>query len=434
MMKSTEWDLQFVPTMGSRLSERNNSVRLCVLGGSSVATVQLAQALSDWPGGPERRPALEIVLHGRDERKLSTVATQFSSETKTFAKVSSTHILEHALAGADIVLVQVRIGGLTARSFDESFPARAGLPGEETLGPGGLANAMRTVQSLESTWESMRSVCPSAFVIVLTNPAGIVRQSAAMHGMRAVEVCDSPVAFINATAKSLGKSSDEVARRYVGMNHLGWYVPINGAELDSLSSGQAVAPNVVRAHGAVPLGYVRYYVDQESILESQKDRPTRAEQLMELETEAMKKLTSSEMPDVNARPAPWYSLGVVPVIDAYVCGSDSSFVLGSANSGRLAALPDEVTVEGCVKFTSSGAMELLDLVTLPLIPSSILSRQATYEQLAIQAAHESNEERIFAAMLANPMVATARQAEVLTAALLEQRLSESIMVRRGTKT
>jgi hypothetical protein len=45
------------------------SMRLAVLGGSAVATVQLVEALADWPGGEARRPAgLELVLHGRSER------------------------------------------------------------------------------------------------------------------------------------------------------------------------------------------------------------------------------------------------------------------------------------------------------------------------------------------------------------------------------
>jgi hypothetical protein len=45
------------------------SCRLAVLGGSAVSTVQLIDALADWPGGPARRPdGLELVLHGRSWR------------------------------------------------------------------------------------------------------------------------------------------------------------------------------------------------------------------------------------------------------------------------------------------------------------------------------------------------------------------------------
>ena len=51
--------------------------------------------------------------------------------------------LTTALEGADVVLNAVRVGGLAARVFDESYPQRHRCPGEETMGPGGLANALR---------------------------------------------------------------------------------------------------------------------------------------------------------------------------------------------------------------------------------------------------------------------------------------------------
>lgn len=45
------------------------SRRLAVLSGSAVSTVQLIEALADWPGGQARRPdGLELVLHGRSWR------------------------------------------------------------------------------------------------------------------------------------------------------------------------------------------------------------------------------------------------------------------------------------------------------------------------------------------------------------------------------
>ena len=49
-------------------------MRLVVLGGSASATPELADALGRWPGGTERRPPLEIVLHGRTVERLEIVA------------------------------------------------------------------------------------------------------------------------------------------------------------------------------------------------------------------------------------------------------------------------------------------------------------------------------------------------------------------------
>ena len=50
-----------------------------------------------------------------------------------------------ALDGADFVLVQLRVGGQAARLVDETLPLRFGVIGQETTGAGGFAKALRTV-------------------------------------------------------------------------------------------------------------------------------------------------------------------------------------------------------------------------------------------------------------------------------------------------
>src|SRR6478736_5891504 len=50
-----------------------------------------------------------------------------------------------AIDGADVVLLQLRVGGQAARFGDETLPPRFGLVGQETVGAGGFAKALRTV-------------------------------------------------------------------------------------------------------------------------------------------------------------------------------------------------------------------------------------------------------------------------------------------------
>lgn len=50
------------------------ALRLAVVGGSGASSPELVDALADWPGGRERRPALEVVLQGRNAEKLALVA------------------------------------------------------------------------------------------------------------------------------------------------------------------------------------------------------------------------------------------------------------------------------------------------------------------------------------------------------------------------
>jgi len=326
--------------------------------------------------------------------------------------------LTAALRGADVVLVQVRIGGLSARAFDESFPWAVDLPGEETLGPGGFSNALRTLAALGPVWRAVAATCPLALVIVLTNPAGIVRRAAAEAGLTVVEVCDSPLTHLAALADRLARPVDALIGGYVGMNHVGWWVPDRTGDLDTVADVGGVDVDVVAAYGASPLPYLRYYAHPERLLDAQRNRPTRAEALMALEQAALRRLAAAGSPDPTARPAPWYSLGVLPVLRAWVGGQDTRTVLGTANGTRIAGLHAAATVEGPT-WVREREITPEPLAPLPAVPESLLRRHATYEDLAQRAAAELSRVSLLRALLVNPMVPSADRARRLVQAMID---------------
>jgi len=138
-------------------------------------------------------PPLELRLFGRDPRRAELIARFCSSraEARAEARVPAgartasdsaarairfvaAPTLEAALTGADVVVNQVRVGGFAARSHDETFPLRFGLPGDETIGPGGLANALRSVPVALEFARQVERFAPRAPFLQLTNPMGIV--------------------------------------------------------------------------------------------------------------------------------------------------------------------------------------------------------------------------------------------------------------------
>jgi 6-phospho-beta-glucosidase len=390
-------------------------MRLCVFGGSSVATVQLAEGLvRRFPDGLGSGPGdADLVLIGRNSGRLNQIGDQCRAVLDGLLSVRVQLDGPGAFDGADVVLVQARIGGLEARRFDESFPHVVGLPGEETLGPGGLANALRTVRGLEEVWDRIAADAADALVVVLTNPAGIVRAAAARHGLNAVEVCESPHAFLGAVGAVIGQTFDDLATRYVGLNHAGFFVPDNPADLPLLADCTLVDGEVVAALAALPLPYLRYYLHPRRQLDGQKGRPTRAEALMQLEAEARSRLAGGEVPNSDARPAPWYELAFLPLLDAWWHGATGPLLVGAANEGRLPSLPDGATIEGPVRVPRSGAIQPLDPVPLPKLAESLLARHALYEELALEAALDPTPTALVRALLANPMVTDAEQAERL---------------------
>src|SRR5207249_5598677 len=99
--------------------------------------------------------------------------------------------LEPALAGADFVLIQIRVGGQAARLVDETVPLACGCIGQETTGAGGLAKALRTVPVVLEIAERARELAaPGAWIVDFTNPVGIVTRALLDHGHRAVGLCN----------------------------------------------------------------------------------------------------------------------------------------------------------------------------------------------------------------------------------------------------
>ena len=210
----------------------------------------------------------------------------------------------------------------------ESFPHDFGLPGEETIGPGGFANALRTVPQLRETWNEITELAPGATVVDLTNPAGIVQQAVQREWtFRIREVCNSPVTFTRAIAERLGRPVARVARRYVGLNHCGWYVPESADELELLADlVTGMDPSVVRLYEAVPAPYVRCYASPDRQLEAQRGKTTRADELRLLDAQLVAAYRAGPGTTTARRGAPWYGLAVLRLIDALVNGTDDVLV------------------------------------------------------------------------------------------------------------
>src|SRR5215212_1113995 len=98
-------------------------MKIVVLGGSAQSTPTLFAYLS----GIKGVPAVHITLLGRNETNLASVAraakllVSDAPITVDYSGIQP-HELDGALDGADVVLLQIRVGGYAGREFDETFP------------------------------------------------------------------------------------------------------------------------------------------------------------------------------------------------------------------------------------------------------------------------------------------------------------------------
>lgn len=392
--------------------------KLTVIGGSGVYTPLLFDAIIK----QEAEVGLdEICLNGRTAPKLEKVATlcqNLIAQSTVDLEVNYTTDRAEALRGADYVLTQIRVGGMEARAHDEEFPLQYDIIGEETVGPGGFANAFRTVPVMLKIAREIEEYAPEALVINLTNPASIVQQALNREtDLEVVSVCDLPVDVQSKMAAVLGAAASALTVDYHGLNHLGWYTGIYLAGENKIETVLAAAeeldlgidPDLIRNLGVIPVPYLKYYYHhRREVAKAQNKDELRARELLasqEAITEALAE-DKTRIPEIiYERGAIWYSAVIVPFLTALNQEQEQRFILNISNQGLIPHLDEEVVVEVPAVVNSAGIKPLQASET-PRALKGLLQTEANYRQLATEAAVSQCREAAVQALLANPLVSS----------------------------
>jgi len=321
--------------------------------------------------------------------------------------------LNEAFDGADIILNQIRVGGFRARYFDEAYPTKWGLLGEETLGLGGFFNATRTIPVVLDLAHLAESLAPNAWWVNLTNPAGMVLQAITQKThLRAVSLCDIPAMLLRLSTEMLENSSIECD--YVGVNHIGWLTgarsQMDGENLlprliQRWDSTYPIAPADLFADGIIAAPYVRYLYYPEDFHPKLPVDHTRALELIELENHlftAYRDLGVRALPDqvsqlVQSRHAEWYREVVVPVLGALSGSHPESFVL-------QVPVMEGAVEERPVLLDRTGFSVLPAWGTRPNWMEAMIQSQRTYESTAVEAILSHNVEAAIHALGLSPWV------------------------------
>jgi 6-phospho-beta-glucosidase len=252
-------------------------MKVVLLGGGGFRVPLIHRALLDSALAID-----EIVLQDVSEHRLQVIADVLRGDGPA---LRATTDLDDALAGADLVLAALRIGGLDGRVRDERDALALGLIGQETVGAGGLASALRVVPVVDHVARRIAELAPGAWVVSMTNPAGIATETMArvLDG-RVLGVCDSPVALIRRACAaldldpgpSLATVTDRVDVDYLGLNHLGWLraLRLDGVDLlprllaapdrlNRIEEARLFGADVLQALGMLPNEYLYWYYARE---------------------------------------------------------------------------------------------------------------------------------------------------------------------------
>jgi len=409
-------------------------IKVAVIGGGSTYTPELVEGL-----GLRREvlPIDELVLHDIDERRLTVVgglAGRILDHLDFPGRLVCTTDRDRAVEGASFVLVQLRVGGMTARLRDETVPLRFGCIGQETTGPGGFAKALRTIPVvLEIADDVARLGAPGAWLLDFTNPSGLVTQALLDHGHRAIGLCNVPIGFQRDLAKRLGVAPERVQLEHVGLNHLSWErkVLVDGVDrLPALIADHAeeIADDVelpvaiVRLLRAIPSYYLRYYyLTAQVFAELQREKP-RAEEVMEIERGLLKMYADPAL-DVKPklleeRGGAFYSEASAMLIESLFTDRGDVQVVDVRGGGALPGLADDDVVEVACRIDGQGAHPL---AVAPLAPEmhGLVAQAKAYERLAVRAAVTGDRDLALMALMANPLVRDYDVAGPLLEALLE---------------
>ncbi|MEN4099533.1 MAG: 6-phospho-beta-glucosidase [Anaerolineaceae bacterium] len=414
--------------------------KLTVIGGGSTYTPEL---LDGFITHQDRVHVDRISLYDIEPKRLEIVG---GLARRMFQRAGlATHIDLHrelapALDGASFVLSQIRVGFMAARILDEKIPLRHGVLGQETVGPGGLANALRTIPVSLHIAAEVEKRSPDAWFLNFTNPSSIITQALIQHsGLRkVVGLCNVPITSQRCLADLLSVGEEELWLDWIGLNHLGWIrdIHVNGHSricevlelLKQCPTKEARArfpfeASLFETLQMVPTYYLHYYYETSQAIEDVHTAgKTRGEIVAEIERDLLGRYNDPRMdvkpPELNLRGGALYSEAAFRLIYSLLSDRRDIQVLIVRNDGAIPELPAEAIVEiPCVV----GAAGPSPLVRRKMPPSSRPLIEAVYisESLCVDAAVKGSKRMARLAMWANPLVPSYAVAERITDQLLE---------------
>ncbi len=402
-------------------------MKISIIGAGSTYTPELVEGIIDRYKSLE---VTELYLYDIDNYKLKIVGNlciRMLEKANIKIKTVLTDNLDETLKDSTFVLSQIRVGRLEARILDEKIPLKYGILGQETMGIGGFFKAQRTIPVVLNIIKKMEELCPKAFYINFTNPAGIITQAISDNSfIKTIGLCNVPFNMKKSISEKMGLK--DATFDYIGLNHLSWIVGIKegGKDIFKEAIAQGVnsdtmknignsdfSPELIREIKAIPSPYLNYiYNIDEKLKKCMEDELTRGEKCKTIEKELLE-LYQDETLNIKPqqlaeRGGANYSLVAISLIDAIYNDKKEVHIVNSKNNGCIDFLPNNDIIETSCIIGRDGAR------TIPLLKFNSKGEYdhivkpmkdfKTYENLTVQSAILKNKELAIEALVTNPLV------------------------------
>lgn len=426
---------------------KKDGIKIVTIGGGSSYTPELVEGfIKRYNELPVRELWLVDVEAGKHKLEIvGELAKRMVEKAGVPMEIHLTLDRREALKDADFVTTQLRVGLLDARIKDERIPLSHGLIGQETNGAGGMFKALRTIPVILDIDKDMAELCPNAFLINFTNPAGMVTEALLRYGKnkRVIGLCNVPINMEKAAANMLGVDHSRIRMDFVGLNHMvyGKKIFLDGSDVtnqvvDAIADGKmgAIVKNIkdfewdadfIKSLGMMPCPYHKYYYETQEMLESELKEfakgETRAEVVKRLEDDLFKLYDDPNLdikpPQLEKRGGALYSDAACRLINSIYNDKGDIQPVDCRNNGAIEGLDDDSAVEVSCVITKEGPRPLA-MGKLPLQVTGLVQEIKNFEKLVIEAAVTGDYHTALMAISMNPLVPSDKMAKILLDELL----------------
>jgi alpha-galactosidase len=208
--------------------------KITIIGaGSVVFTRNLCSDILLTPALQESTISLMDIDTGRLDQARALVQALIDARGLS-ARVEASTDRREAVRGAGYVITTFQQGGLEAYALDIETPRRYGVEQcvGDTLGPGGVFRALRTIPVLIELGRELDELAPDALLLNYVNPmAANCWAYDRATGRPHVGLCHSVQGTSEMLARWAGAPYDEVVFRCAGINHQAFFLELRrGAE------------------------------------------------------------------------------------------------------------------------------------------------------------------------------------------------------------
>jgi 6-phospho-beta-glucosidase len=423
-------------------------IKIVTIGGGSSYTPELVEGfIKRYDELPIRELWLVDIPAGQEKLNIvGSLAKRMIEKAGLPIEVHLTLDRRAALKEADFVTTQFRVGLLDARAKDERIPLKYNVIGQETNGPGGLFKGLRTIPVILEICKDIEELCPDAWLVNFTNPAGMVTEAVLRYSniKKVVGLCNVPVGIKMKTAELLEVAPERVNIDFAGLNHMvfGLNVYVDGVSVlgdviekmadpnNSMSMKNIKdldwEPDFLRGLNAIPCPYHRYYYKTSEMFEEElraaSEEGTRAEVVKQVEKELFELYKDPNLaikPDqLEKRGGAYYSDAACNLINSIYNDKRDIQPVNTRNNGAIANIPDDSAVEVNCVITKEGPKPV-SVGDLPVAVQGLVQQIKSFERVAAEAAVTGDYHTALLAMTINPLVPTDKIAKQILDEMLE---------------